>query len=219
MTLTTIRFKAIRHTAALEAASVGSLYLEATAAAAATCPLELAALGAHERLGVALLAAGRAEVLDRLAVGLAGTQQHRVAASRRDLRQLVEGEDLAAGREHALAGGGGEGQRADAQLGGPDHAHVIGDLANNDGNLVLLALHVAREARDGHGRAVHLGGEQALEHDRVELRVRAASEEAVKLHQKRKVNVVRFGCCAHLVVHVAAAGYEIDTHSEVVCGV
>lgn len=70
--------------------------LEATALAAATSLLKLAALGAHEGLRMRARYAWCAEVLNRLARVLRAAQQHAVAASRRRQRQLVKGQNLAA---------------------------------------------------------------------------------------------------------------------------
>lgn len=115
-----------------------SLHLETLGASAATGTLELPALALDERLLVGV--GTETEVLDRLAGVLGATDEDDVGASRGAEGELVEGEALTAGLEDAGAGGGGEAQGADAELGALDEAGVIGDLGDGGHDLALELL-------------------------------------------------------------------------------
>lgn len=163
------------------------LHLEAARLSATTGALELAALGANVGLGV--LVGTHAEVLDALTGVLGATEEDGVAASGGTERELVKGEALTAGRKDASAGGLGEAEGGDRELGELEETVVVGDGTNNNdglGSLALLgdATTVLREIDDARDRdrwAVDLGHEQATEDRLVEAGLRAASQEAVKL--------------------------------------
>jgi hypothetical protein len=59
-------------------------------------------------------------------------------------------------------------------------------------------------------RAVDFAHEEALEHDRVELGIRAAREEAIQLHQQLDVDVFALGRRARRLL-VAPAGDQVDS--------
>ncbi len=112
---------------------------------------------------------------------LGATQQHRVGTVRRAQRQLIQRQALAASLDNAGTDRRGEAQRGNGHFGDLLHAHVIGDGADEDGNLAFLVGHVASDARNGHGRAVDARHEQTLQDDLVERDIRAAGQEAVEL--------------------------------------
>ncbi len=128
------------------------------------------------------------EVLDGLA-GLGATEEQSVGASGLLKSELVESEGLAAGSLDAGTGGGGEAQGSDVHLGNLEEAVVVGDGADNDDGLLLIAvLEVGGNAREGDRGTVDAAHEQAAEHDLVEGRVGAACR--TELH-------VRLENCAH----------------------
>ena len=100
---------------------------------------------------------------------------------------------------------------ADGHLGDVEDPEVVGDGSDDDGGLVTVTglLHVTGQTGDGERRAVDLAHEQALEHGLVEVRVGAARQEAVELHQELKVHVLRLGRLAVLDL-VAPASLDID---------
>ena len=85
------------------------------------------------------------------------------------------------GLDNASLGGLGDTQASNGQLGDLEETVIIGDSANNDGGLALLASQVAGNARDGHGGTVDAGHKETLQDDLVEGRVRTTSKESVKL--------------------------------------
>ena len=149
------------------------LHLEATRPSAATSLLELAALGGHIRLLV--LVGTEAEVLDGLTGVLGATQEERVGARGLLEGELVEGENLAAGALDPGASSGSEAERRYINLGNLEQAVIVGNGADHDDRLLLVAvLEVRSNARERDGRAVDAAHEQAPEHDLVEGRVGAA---------------------------------------------
>jgi len=69
-------------------------------------------------------------------------------------------------------------------------ADVVGNGANNDGDLVLLALELLGNLRERERCPVDLAHKQALEDDLVERGIGAASKEAVQLDEQRNVHVL-----------------------------
>jgi len=152
---------------------VSCLNLEATRPSAATGTLELAALAGD--IGLLVLVGAEAEVLDGLAGVLGAAEEQGVGARGLLESELVEGQGLAAGSLDASAGSGGEAQGGDVDLGDLEEAVVIGDGADNNDRLLLVAvLEVGGNAREGDGRAVDAAHEEAAEHDLVERRVGTA---------------------------------------------
>src|SRR5688572_543877 len=75
-----------------------------------------------------------------------------------------------------------EAKGSDAKLGDLEHALIVSDSANNDGNETILLLgEELVDLGDGDRRAIDAGHAEALEDDLVEGRVGAAREEAVEL--------------------------------------
>ena len=170
-----------RHTSSTANNAEASLHLETPRPSASTSALELPALA----LDIRLLPTVRpeAEMLNSLACVLGTPQQQRVSTGGRLQRELIDGEALAAGGLDPGAGGRGEAERGDRELGHGEEAVVIGDGADDDDRLALVRL--ARvlvrgdgdDARDRHGGAVHARHEEAAEDDFVEVRVGTALRE------------------------------------------
>lgn len=127
---------------------------------------------------------GAAEVLVSLPGGLATPQEEGVGTSGSAESELVESEDLAAILENALAGTLGEPQSAHADLGELEKAGIIGNGADDDDNLALLALDEASELNEGERGLVGPAHAQALEDDAVEVRTGPASQEPVELDKE-----------------------------------
>ena len=159
------------------------LNLESTGRTTSTSLLELASLGPDEGLdtivSVGVVDGGSlSEVGEGLAAG-GSTQQDSVGSSGSPQGKLIKGDALASGGDDALAGILGEGEGADAHLGAFEHTNIIGDLANDDGDLAVLVGHVLGETVEANGRGVDLGHVQTLGNGGAELGVRSAGEEFV----------------------------------------
>ena len=182
------------------------LRLVAAALASTASLLELATLVADVRLRVRPRDAGRAEVLNRLARVLRAAEQRDPVARGRGERELIERHALAASLDDPRASRLRESKRAHLHRGHFEHARVVRDGPDDRGHAPLVKL---RELRQRQRRAVDLGHEQTLEDGLVEVRVRAAREEAVELHEELEVDV--FGLWRGAVLHlVAPARFEVD---------
>jgi len=140
-----------------------------------------------------LLVLVRAEtkVLEGLARVLGATQEERVGAGRLGQSELIERDRLAASSRDASASSGGEAQSRDFGLGRLEQAVIIGDGANYDDRLLLVAvLQVGGDTGERHGRAVDARHEEAAEDDLVEGAVGTTSQETVELHQELEVDIV-----------------------------
>lgn len=180
-----------------------------------------------------MLVRAEAEVLDGLAGVLGAAEQEGVGASGLLEGQLVEGKDLAAGREDASTGGGGDAESGNRHLGDGQEAVVIGDGADDDNSLVLVALlEVPRDTGQRDGGAVDAAHEEAAQDHLVEGRIGATcghavstvasskdrfhaakvltSQEAVKLHQELQVDIVALGSLA--VRGPLVVPLQIDTY-------
>jgi hypothetical protein len=116
-----------------------------------------------------------AKVLDSLTGVLGATEEEGVGTGGLLKSELVEGEGLAAGGLESGAGSGGETEGRNVDLGNLEEAVVVGDSADNNNGLLLVAvLDVGRNAREGDGMAVDAAHEQAAEDDLVKGRIRAA---------------------------------------------
>lgn len=187
------------------------LHLETARASATTGTLELAALG--EDVGLLVLVGTEAEVLDGLTVVLGATQEQGVGTGGLLKSKLVEGQGAAASGQNARAGGGGEPKGGDLDLGDLEQTVVVGDGADNNDRLLLVAiLQVGLDAGQGNGRAVDAGHKEAAQDNLVEGRVGTTSQEAVQLHEQLEVRIVALGRLAVAVAHVVAV--EIDTHLD-----
>lgn len=130
---------------------------------------------------------GSTPVLNGLASQFGTAEENGAGTGGASEGELIEGDDLAAGLQDAGTDSAGEAQGAHGELGDGEETGVIGDGTDDDGNLVLLALHVTGQAGDGESRAVDLAHEQSLQHNSVELGVGAASQEAVQLFRKTAI--------------------------------
>lgn len=124
---------------------------------------------------------GSAEVLGGLPGGLATPQEDGVGSGGGTEGELIEGQDLTAGLEDAGAGALGEPQSAHGQLGELEETGIIGDGADDNGDLVLLALGEAGELDEGQGGLVGPAHAEPLQHDAVEVSASPAGEEPVEL--------------------------------------
>lgn len=124
------------------------------------------------------------EVLACLASWSLALHQNRVVASRRSQSQLIECDDLSTSLGDALASTLGDAEGADAQLGHLQQTQVIGDGANDDGDVALGSLALLQQTRDalqGDDWTMDSAHEQALQDDLVELLVSSSVQEAVEL--------------------------------------
>lgn len=86
-------------------------------------------------------------VLHGLAGQLGSSQQHSASSSGRSEGQLVQSDALSTSLQDARTDSGGESKSAHLELGHIQQANIIGHGSNDHGGLVLLALHVASQAR------------------------------------------------------------------------
>lgn len=91
---------------------------------------DLAALG--DGVWPLVLVGAHTEVLDGLTRVALTADEDGVRASRGAGCELVEGENLTASLEDALAGGCGEAECGDGELGDLGEADVVGDRADDD---------------------------------------------------------------------------------------
>mmetsp|Transcript_34124 Transcript_34124/g.61531 ORF Transcript_34124/g.61531 Transcript_34124/m.61531 type:complete len:257 (+) Transcript_34124:647-1417(+) len=189
-----------------------NLNLEAAALSATTSTLKLPALGTDIRLGGG---AGNtrsgSEVLNGLTMALRTTEKDAVLASRALEGKHVEGKALTASLGDTGTGILGEAQGTDTKLRDLEETNIVGDGTNNDGELLLLALHEGSKLGEGEGGPVGLGHKKALEDNLVKVAVRASHEKAVELDNELKINIVTLGGgAAHRLV--TTTGNKINTH-------
>lgn len=134
------------------------------------------------------------EVTDSLA-GVAGaTEDNGVATGGGSAGELVEGDDLTASLQDAGLSTLGEAEGSNGDLlGGLHETVVVSDGTNDDDGLAssTRAGDSTRDAGDRHRGTVSLGEEELSQDDLVELGIRTASKEAVKLHKQAQVWVLR----------------------------
>ena len=171
--------------------NLDGLHLETTRPSPSARPLKLASLGRH--IGLLVLVRAKAEVLDGLARVLGTPQKEGIRAGGLLERELVEGERLAAGRNDARTGCGGEAQSGDGDLGSLKEAVVVGNGADYDDGPLVVLRGVGGDAGEGDGRAVDARHEESAEDDLVEGAVGATGEEAIELHQELQVDIVATG--------------------------
>ena len=142
---------------------------------------------------------------------LGAAEEHHARAGGAHERELIEGEALAAGLDDPGARRLGEAQRAHLQGGHLEHARVIRHRADDGGDVPLAARHELGELGEGERGAVDLAHEQTLENGLVEVVLgrRATREEAVELHEKLQVHILRLGRRAVLNL-VAPASLDVD---------
>ena len=198
--------------------SFSFLHLEASALSSASGLLELPALGSDVRLDVVVGVGGSeggrvTEVLVHLS-GLSGAlEKDGVASGRSSESKLIESQALATVVLDSSSSSLGELERTDLQaLGRLSHSLVIGDGANDDGDLLLVVLHVHVQLGDGQRRSVGSGHAKSLEDGVGELGAASSSDESVQLHEELQVHVVGLGGLPRLVASSSAASVQIDTH-------
>jgi hypothetical protein len=142
------------------------------------------------------------EVLVRLPGVLGSSEEESVGTSGGTESELIQGDGLTTSGLNAGAGSGGESESGDRNLGNREETVIVGDgTDNNDGAVVVLGVllvdvgigGVARDLAQRHGRAVHLGHEQAAEDDLVEGRIGTTRQEAVELYEELNVDIVALG--------------------------
>ena len=106
----------------------------------------------------------------------------------------------------------GDTEGTEGHLRNLENSDVIGDGANNHGDLFSVAglLHVPDKPGDGERGAVDLAHEESLENDPVELGLGPPGQEPVQLHQQPQVDVLALGLGpANLAVILV---FEVNTH-------
>ena len=106
---------------------------------------------------------------------LGTTEEEGVGTSGLLESELIESDGLASSSEDARASRGSEAEGSDIQLGNLEETVVIGDGADNDDGLLLIAvLDVGGDAGERHGGTVDAAHEQAAQDDLVKGRVGTA---------------------------------------------
>jgi len=122
-----------------------------------------------------VLVGAKAKVLVRLTGVLGATEQQGVGTRGLLKSKLIKGQGLAASSRDASAGGLSEAQSGDLDLGDSEEAVVIGNRADNNDRLLLIAvLEVGGNARERNRRAVDTAHEEAAEDHLIEGGVGAA---------------------------------------------
>lgn len=106
--------------------------------------------------------------------GVSGASEHEgVLSGGGSDGELVQGDGLTASLDDSSSGSAGESEGGDGGLGELDESGVVGHGANNNNNLVSIALdlEVLDNLAGGDGRSVNLGEEKTLENSLVELGV------------------------------------------------
>lgn len=138
-----------------------------------------------------MLVGTEAEVLDGLTGVLGATEQQGVGTGGLLQGELVESLGSAASSQDTGTGSSGETQGSDVHLGNLEQTGVIGDGADNDDGLLLVAvLDVGVDAGERHGRSVHAGHEQTAQHDLVEGRVGTAYPIEIEGQQLPQVSAL-----------------------------
>jgi hypothetical protein len=118
-----------------------------------------------------VLVGAEAEVLDSLTSVLGTTEDQGVGASGGTEGKLVESDGLTAGSEDTGAGGGGESESGNGELGDRQETVVVGHGAHNYDDALLLLGGVRDDAAQRDGGAVDLRRKEAAQHDLVEAGV------------------------------------------------
>lgn len=117
------------------------------------------------------------------------TEENGVGSSWGTKGELVESNALSSSGDNTLSGGLGERKSTYRQLWNLKHAHIIGNLSDDNGNLSVLVLHVLRKTVKSDRRFVDLGHMKTLYYGCAELRISTASKELVELDQQTIVRV------------------------------
>lgn len=191
-----------------------NLNLETARLPAATGALELAAFALDLGAGGAVLGTGGTEVAGGNTGSAATPQQDGVLTTRPEEGKLIEGKSLTAGLGKPGAGTLSETKGGNLELGVSKtvESDIISDSADNDGDLVLLALHVPGNASKTHGGPVDAGHYQSLEDNPVETRLGTTRKESIKLGEEVDVDVLGLRVLPVLVANLAAAVEKVYTH-------
>lgn len=191
------------------------LNLEGTRLPAATGTLELAA-GRQDTRSLVLVGA-ETEVTDGLTSIAGTTEEEGVAASRSTASKLVDGDGLTTSLHDTGTGTLGETESGNGDLlRGLEETVVVGDGTDNNDGLASGA-RTGNGARDASNRdrgAVGLRKEKLPQDDLVELGIRTAGQEAVKLHKQTQVRVLRSRL---LAVATASVGLAEVVNSHCTC--
>jgi hypothetical protein len=120
------------------------------------------------------------KVLDRLAHALATAEQDCVGALRGAQSELVKSEALTTSVGDSGTDGLSETQGGDLESRDFQQTRIVGDGADNDSGLVLLALQVTRQTGYGDRGVVDSGHTQSLHNGVGELGLRTSADEAVE---------------------------------------
>ena len=106
----------------------------------------------------------------------------------------------------------GDTEGTEGHLWNLEDSDVIGDGANNHGDLLSVAglLHVPDQPGDGERGAVDLAHKESLENDPVELGLGPPGQEPVQLHQQPQVDVLALGLSPPDFTVLVVA--DINTH-------
>lgn len=83
--------------------------------------------------------------------------------------KLIKSQHLTSSLDDTGTSSGSDAEGADGHLGDIQETDIIGNGANHDSHLGLLALHEASQSGNGHGRLVDAGHEETLEDNLVEV--------------------------------------------------
>lgn len=167
------------------------LHLETNRASATTSTLELSALGDDSgldaRVSVGVVDGGAmTEMLDGLSGALGAAQEDGVGALGGAQGQLVQGEALTTSLDDAGSSSLGEAGSGDLQGGDLQQTRIVGDSAHDNRGLVLLSLHVPRQAGQRKRSSVDSRHSQSLGNGVGELGLASAADEAARKDGKRR---------------------------------
>jgi len=149
-------------------------------------------------------------VTDSLTSGTAASEKHAVLTSGSLESELIKSQALTTSLHNASTGSVGETKSTHTHLGYLKHTLIVGYRANKNGNLVLTTLHELSKLGEREGGAVDVALEQPLKHSLVEFGVSPPGKEAVKLHEKAEVRVLRTGFVPPVNL-LTATLFKIDT--------
>ncbi len=145
-------------------------------------------------MGVGVGNRGGVSEVGKSLAGLGSTKKNSICSGGGSQGELIESNALSSSSDDALTGSLGESKSAYGKLGYIKHTYIIGNLGNDDGNLVLLVLHVTSKTVKSHRWGVGLGHMKTLDDGGAEGGVSTTSEELVKFDKKDVVRVGGPGC-------------------------
>lgn len=104
---------------------------------------------------------------------------------------MIKGQAFTTSLDDSSSGSLGEAKSSDLKGWDFQQARIVSDSANNDGSLVLLAVHVAGQARDGDWGIVDSGHADSLDDGVSELRLSTSADETVKRKRETKKELVK----------------------------